>query len=452
MSEHLDTHGLELFIARNLPPDELLRVARHIGVCQSCRERIAHAEGIGARVESLRAELSWNAKFVQHHLDYEQLEAYIDDRLDAVGREIADNHLASCPPCAQEARELESLRVDLMPVPHASNAAVASHSSQHLWQRFRDSLSPSPRMAWAASLIIIIAVAGLLLWQRGRAPEVAHDNGNDAPEVANNSGNSPEVINNSNRNLPEVVNNSVNVNANHSVARSTHRSDSVNPNRGETARLNSNVAPSVGSAPYEVVIKRALETQRIDPAPVLKELAGRPSTLMSRSQNIDSTPVPESATFALIQPVGTVTLSDRPTFNWQPLAGATSYQVHILDTDFNVVAESGPVTTTSWSPPGALKRGVVYLWQVSAAKGGEVISTPAAPAPEARFKILTASKAREVQHAVKERAGSHLELGIIYAHNGLLDNAEREFRAALRRNQGAATARKLLQNVSGVRR
>jgi anti-sigma factor ChrR (cupin superfamily) len=454
MSEHPDTHGLELFIARKLPPDDLLRVARHIGVCQSCRERIAHAERIGARIESLRAELSWNAKSVEHHLDYEQLEAYVDDTLDAVGREIADNHLAVCQPCAREAQELESLREDLTRPRHASNAAAAGLPSTPLWQRFRDSLSLSPRMAWAASLLIIIALAGLLLWQRGRAPEVANDNRRNAPEVVNNnSGSTPGVVNNSNRSLPEVVNNNgVNVNTNNSVVNSTHGSDSVNANRRETARLGSNAAPGVGSAPYEVVIKRALETHSIERAPVLKELAGRPSTLMSGSQNIDSSLEPERATFALLQPVGTVTLSNRPTFNWQPLAGATSYQVHILDTDFNVVAESGQVTTTSWSPPDALKRGVVYLWQVSAAKDGEVISTPAAPAPEARFKILAASKAREVQRAVKERAGSHLQLGIIYAHNGLLDDAEREFQFALRTNQGAATARQLLQNVNGLRR
>jgi anti-sigma factor ChrR (cupin superfamily) len=454
MSKHLDTHELDLFIGRKLPPDDLLRVAGHVGVCQSCRERITHAEKIGARVESLRAELSWNEKSVEHHLNYEQLEAYVDDTLDAVGREIADNHLAVCPPCAREAQELESLREDLMHPVYAPDTAASSFPSAPLWQRFSLSLRLLHRMAWAAALLIIFAVAGLLLWQRGRAPEVANDNRRNAPEVVNNnSRNTPEVVNNSNRNVPEVVNNNGgNVNANSSVVRSTHGSDSVNANRRETARPNSNVNSSVGSAPYEVVIKRALETQSIERAPVLKELAGRPSTLMSRSQSIDPSLGREGATFALLQPVGTVTSSNRPTFNWQPLAGATSYQVHILDTDFNVVAESEPLTTTSWSPPNALKRGVVYLWQVSAAKDGEVISAPAAPAPEARFKILTAAKAREVRRAVQERAGSHLELGIIYAHNGLLDDAEREFQIALRQNQGAATARKLLQDVSVVRR
>jgi hypothetical protein len=426
MSEHLDTHGLERFIAHKLPPDELLRAARHIGVCQPCRERIARAQSTGARIESLRAELRRETKSVEQHLDYERLEAYVDDTLGAVERETARNHLAVCPPCAREAQELATLREDLA---HASNAA-ASLPSERPWQRLRDSFKLSPRIVWAAAaLLIVAAAAGLLLWQRGRAPEVANDNSSNASEVVNdNSGNTPGGVN-GNRNLPEVVNDSgVNDNASGSAGGSTTRD------------------------PYEAVVKHALETQRIDRAPVLKELAGRPSTLMSGGQSVDLASGPGGAAFALLRPVGTATSSNRPTFHWQPLAGATSYQVYVLDTDFKVVAESGPVTATSWSPPTALKRGVVYLWQVSAAKDGAVITAPGAAAPEARFKILTASKARAVQRAVMRRDGSPLARGIIYAHTGLLDDAEREFRTALNRNQGAGTARKLLRNVSTVRR
>jgi len=57
-----------------------------------------------------------------------------------------------------------------------------------------------------------------------------------------------------------------------------------------------------------------------------------------------------------------------------------------------------------------------------------------------------------VKEAVKARAGSHLALGIIYAHTGLLDDAEREFQSALGQPKEAAMARKLLQNLSALRR
>ncbi len=436
MSEHLDSHELELFIAHHLSPDTLLRAVTHIGVCQSCRARISHAERSALRIENLRTELRRDAKplELEQHLDYEQLEAYVDDRLGEVAREIVSNHLGGCPPCAREAQELESFREDLT---HPSNASKAAASfppdlpaRQHSWQRLRGSLRMSPRIAWAAAaLLITIAAAVLLLWQRGKVPEVANENRNNAPEVVNNnSGNTTAVV--SNDNAPSGG----------SRGDSTNRPDSVNANT--TARPHSNVNSDVGVAFYATVIKRALDTQSIDRAPVLLELAGKPSTLMGRSEGV---------TFKLLQPVGTVTLSSRPTFGWQPLAGATSYQVYVLDTNFKVVAESGPITATSWSPPTGLARGVVYLWQVSAVKEGEVITAPAAPRPEARFMILTGSKMRAVQQAVNAQAGSHLVLGIIYAHTGLLDDAEREFQDALSRPQEATMARKLLQNLSALR-
>lgn len=399
MSEHLNTHELELFMAHKLAPNEVLRVATHIGACLLCRERISDAERTGVRIETLRADLRRDAQAVEPHLDYERLEAYVNETLSVAEREVVGQHLNICSSCAREAQELKSFRADL----------TRPHNSSNLWPWLSDSLRMSPRIAWTtAAVLIAIAVASLLLlfWQRGKAPEMTN----------NNSSNTPEIVKDNNDNRPEIIDN---------------RPDNSNPN-----------VPASDAALYAAVIKRALETQSIDPAPVLLELAGKPSSLMGKVKG---------ETFNLLQPVGTVTLSNRPTFQWQPLNGATSYEVHVLDTDFKVVAESGPLTTTSWSPPTALARGVVYLWQVSAVKEGEVVSAPAAPRPEARFKILSGAKMREVQRAVKAQAGSPLALGIIYAHNGLLDAAEQEFQNALNRSQEPATARKLLQDLRALR-
>ena len=98
-----------------------------------------------------------------------------------------------------------------------------------------------------------------------------------------------------------------------------------------------------------------------------------------------------------------------------------------------------------------LKRGEVYVWQVTATKDGLEITSPSAPMPEARFKILEKAKAGELQRLAKEYRDSHLILGAIYAHNGLLDEAEREFQMALNKNQDADKARKLLQSLKALR-
>lgn len=49
-------------------------------------------------------------------------------------------------------------------------------------------------------------------------------------------------------------------------------------------------------------------------------------------------------------------------------------------------------------------------------------------------------------------AGAHLKLGIVYAHEGLLDDAEPEFRAAIAAGEDPGLARKLIQSVRKMRR
>jgi hypothetical protein len=84
-------------------------------------------------------------------------------------------------------------------------------------------------------------------------------------------------------------------------------------------------------------------------------------------------------------------------------------------------------------------------------KNGRAITSPAAPLPEARFKIVEQAKINQLQRLAKERGDSHLILGILYAHNGLLDEAEGELQIAIHQNQEADTAKKLLQSVKALR-
>jgi hypothetical protein len=134
------------------------------------------------------------------------------------------------------------------------------------------------------------------------------------------------------------------------------------------------------------------------------------------------------------------------------LSNAHAYTVFILDENFNVVMQSEPLTETSWTIPQSLKRGGVYIWQVTATKDDRELTSPAAPMPDARFKILEQAKADELQRLTEGRKNSHLILGAIFAHNGLLDEAESEFQMAIEANQDAVAAKKLLQSVKALRR
>jgi len=68
-------------------------------------------------------------------------------------------------------------------------------------------------------------------------------------------------------------------------------------------------------------------------------------------------------------------------------------------------------------------------------------------APEARFKVLEQAKAGEIERAKKAYGNQHLALGLVYAEAGLLDEAEREFRALVAANPTSAEAKRLLRAV-----
>ena len=126
--------------------------------------------------------------------------------------------------------------------------------------------------------------------------------------------------------------------------------------------------------------------------------------------------------------------------------------IFIYTTNDNPPKQSSPANRMNWTPLHPLKRNAVYIWQVTALKEGREVTSPAAPAKEARFRILSAEKTATLAPVITELAGSHLKLGVVYAHEGLLDDAEQEFRAAITAGEDVTLARKLLLSVKQMRR
>lgn len=154
----------------------------------------------------------------------------------------------------------------------------------------------------------------------------------------------------------------------------------------------------------------------------------------------------------MIEPVGIVLMSDRPTFRWSSMAGATGYVVEVYDAKFNLVATSPQLTNDSWRVPQHLGRGGVYSWQVKAIADGQEFKSPRPPGPQARFRILDQSKANELAKAKAAYASSHLALGLLYAEAGLLKEAERELRVLQKANPNSEIASSLLSQIQTLRR
>jgi Putative zinc-finger len=432
VSPHFSTQRAEEYRQRVLPEAELLAVDAHLAVCEECRRQIS----VNVEVETLVSDfhdrlLSTPGVPESDHISYEQLETLVDGELEESEQNALQTHLEVCEACTQDLNDLRAFRAELYAVTAEDNAAPKPGSLEKIrsWigrQRFLF----RPAFAGAFVLLLIAALVGsFLAWRAWRRSQPVLQASSPAPEA------SPET-------------NSPKVGAGPSPSQESKADEHfvVTLNDGGTRvtlDANGNID---GLAPLQdssrQAVKRALTTGQVA-VPDLSELSGVKGRLLG--------PTNDGVEFSLISPVGIVTRSARPTLRWQPLKGATSYTVTILDGSYNVVTTSPALTTTNWSPIVELARGRIYSWQVASLKDGKQQVSPAAPEPEARFKVLSKATVDELSN-VEKSGSSHLVRGALYARAGLLDDAERELRALLATNPNSQIAKQLLQSVRAKRR
>ena len=95
-----------------------------------------------------------------------------------------------------------------------------------------------------------------------------------------------------------------------------------------------------------------------------------------------------------------------------------------------------------------LKRGEIYVWEVEATVNGKKIVSPGASAPQMKFKILSVSNEQELEQLKKAR--SHLALGVFYAREGMISEAEHEFQILVRDNPRSSVLKKLLKQIQSL--
>lgn len=417
MPEHLTTQQIEALTTRRLAVSEIVTATRHLAVCGDCRQRVSEQTKTLERVGSLRSAL--RAEASEFHLRYEQLVTYVENSAEVIEREIIVNHLEACAQCAFEAEELQALH-DSLTTPQAE---PRRHSFIEWLRRFWQMpafLRPLPLTAIAASLLLLFTA---VWWLRKptSAPQIAVTQ--PLPVTTPTlPAPSPLPIE-----TPAVV--ATLMDNGRQIAL-----DAAGKVTGFTAL----------SKDAERALRQALETQKVETPAELKDLLRPPTTLMGSTE--------EQQTIKLHSPIGTFVKDTQPAFRWQAVKGAQHYTVLVLDENFNVVATSPALTQPLWRATSSLQRGQEYLWQVTAEVDGKRVTSASAHTPEAHFKILSAEKAHELQALTQPYRDSHLLLGTMYAKAGLLDEAEREYRALLKVNPHSAIARKLLQQLRAVRK
>jgi hypothetical protein len=151
--------------------------------------------------------------------------------------------------------------------------------------------------------------------------------------------------------------------------------------------------------------------------------------------------------FSLAEPLHTATLSDRPLFRWEPFPGADEYTVGVSDENLQAVA--GPVTVsgTTWAPDIRFSRDRAYVWQVTARRGNESVTSPAPPAPPARFRVLDEATADLLERISRAAPDSHLLLGILYTQAGARHEAEAHLRQVPQTDPYASVAARTLERL-----
>lgn len=452
MSDHPSLPLLAQYRKRTLFPADFLEVHRHILSCAACYEKCNSPQQFKEDYESLRAALLPQAEETPYHLSPDEASRYFARRLDRIDLEIVESHLEFCSTCAEKVELLkEAARVNASQ-PSSDDTRRSKRASAARRVPSSSSSAP-PRLRWgrAVALVAVVCVmlgATLLLGSKlFRRSEVAVapvpeavDGGQGGVSGANSPAN--VSVQESARDRSAGTENAGASKDETGPEIAAARELLVLNDRGRRFALDErgNLSGADGLAPdLQQSIKRMLSTGRVPGEAYAAELKGSRSTLLGEAEN--------GAAFRLLSPVGKVVLVNRPSFSWQPLPGASSYTVTVVDAQLNEVMTSEPLTTTNWRAAKPLLSGGTYSWQVMAVKDGKQIVSPVVPSPPARFKILERGRVGQLEQARKAYADSHLALAVLYAEAGLRDEAESELRALLKANPQSRIVRNLLRDI-----
>ena len=406
--EHLSQKQVEDYSFHKLSAAELLAVSDHLGQCEVCQGRVEDALSGDVAFLGLHDEAFSENSFESAHLTMGQTADYVDQNLAGEALQMVDDHLSGCEQCAVAVADLRAFRDEI--APSLDRRYGPTQASERDWlQKFASlfKVGPVPAFGTAALAVLVVATIAWLVWRTrteqrqevvvvSPTPQVLQPT--PSPEPSLQPPPAPEVV----------------------------------------AQLNDGEVPPA----YQNRVKEVLTSQRIGRSSQLQGLTRPSSTLMGSNNR------PE---FSVLEPVGSVSLSDRPAFRWSAMEGATGYVVEVYDDQFKLAASSQELTNRSWTIQQPLPRGKVYSWQVKAIKDGQEITSPRPPAPQAKFRVLNQSKANELARAKRSYPSSHLTLGLLYADAGLLKEAEQEFRLLLRANPNSDLARTLLRQVQSLR-
>ena len=100
---------IDAFLRRELEAARLLQFADHIGECETCRDKLAQRQNLGATKTSVEQDLQ---RFADH-ISEKELQQYVTGKLGLARIAEIDRHLVRCAQCAEEVRNLRNFVTSL---------------------------------------------------------------------------------------------------------------------------------------------------------------------------------------------------------------------------------------------------------------------------------------------------------------------------------------------------
>ena len=428
--EHLTQKQAEDYARNQLSAAQLLSVADHLAACESCRARVEGVLNGEAAFFALRDEAFSENGNATAHLTAEEISEYVDKNLAGESLQMAVDHLSNCESCVLAVADVRAFRNEIAPTLDREYAptSIPPLTTKIPWRdKFVSIFRVSPVPAFASAALALL-VLGVILWLVWRSPRGQEQLIAEAPTPATQ----PSPLTTQPSPVPTQPEQPALIVAQLNDGGRVLTLDQ----QGKLSGIE-DLPPA-----YQSLVTKALSSQEIERSPALQGLTRPPSSLMGSGDPNNQ--------FSIVGPAGDVLLTNQPTFRWKALADATGYVVEVYDPQFKLVASSPQLTDLSWTT--TLAHGNVYAWQVKAIKDGEEVTAPRPPAPQAKFRILDATKANELARAKRSFRSSHLILGLLYADAGMLSEAEREFRLLRNANPNSDLARNLLRKIQALRK
>ena len=300
MPEHLNEQQLKGYRDRTLGLGELVAVDTHLGGCEPCRTALA-ALADGTASASVMSGID-QARF--RHLSYEQMDDWVEDRLDPADRELVMAHIGACPSCARQLIAYQEYAPVMAAPIQTAKYAVTQPVKQGFWSLSFWAMLKQPHYALGAAALIAFLII---------TPLTRHPSPDQTGAI-------------------------------------------ISP----TSTAIESTIPA-GSSP---LIDAALSTTELDSLPDSLRACAKEAVSDSQVRPAALKGLPPNADAMLEYPVSEVVSETQPVLRWK--AFGDSYSVSLSDSR-GLISRRANLKETRWTPPSALARDKVYTWEVESA-------------------------------------------------------------------------------------